>query len=83
MYTPPDPTKHILIKQLTWEELNTITHNALVPVRNENIHKWFLAAHNIKKQDVMTSINALVNMNLDKDNNSTFTTPYLLGMWTI
>ncbi|KAK7800099.1 hypothetical protein U0070_021846 [Myodes glareolus] len=38
----------ILIKQLTWEGLNTVTHNVFAPVRNENIHKWVLATSDIE-----------------------------------
>lgn len=44
------PTKHIPIKQLIWEGLNTITYNAIIPVRNEDIHKWILATHDISTE---------------------------------
>ena len=44
---PSGPTKDILIKQLTWEGFNTVTHNATACVRNEDKHKWILATHDI------------------------------------
>ena len=80
------PTKDILIKQLTWEGLNTITRNVIAPVRNDNIHKWVLAACDIDIQNGLISaltdaINALVNAKLDKDNNPA--PPDLLGIWAV
>ncbi|KAK7819640.1 hypothetical protein U0070_012594 [Myodes glareolus] len=39
------PTEDILIKQLTWEGLITVTYYFISPVRNEDIHKGVLAAH--------------------------------------
>lgn len=44
-HIPSGPTKDTLIKQLTWEGFNTITHNAFVLVRNEAIHKWVLCIY--------------------------------------
>lgn len=46
-YIPFGPTKDIIIKQLTQEGLNTVPHNAIAPVRSEDIHKWVLATHDI------------------------------------
>ena len=34
---------------------HTITHNAISPVRNEDIHKWVSAAHDIDTQNGLIS----------------------------
>ena len=73
-YVPSGHAKDIIIKQLTLEGLNTVTHNSIVPVRNEDIHKWVLAAHDIDTQNrpisaPMASINLLVNAKLGKNEN--------------
>lgn len=39
------------MKQQTWEGFNTITSNIIAPVRNDNFHKWVLAAHDIHTQN--------------------------------
>lgn len=73
-YVPSGHAKYIIIKQLILEGLNTVTHNSIVPVRNEDIHKWVLAAHDIDTQNrpisaLMASINPLVNAKLGKNEN--------------
>lgn len=73
-HIPSVLTKNILIKQITWEELNIVTCNVITPIKNEDILRWVLAASDIDTQNgpisvLMASINALVNTKLDKDDN--------------
>lgn len=43
----PGPTREMLIKQLTWEGLNSPTHNAVVAVLDEDTHKWVVATRDL------------------------------------
>lgn len=50
-------------------------HNSIAPIRNEDICKWVSVAHEIDTQNgiisaPMASINALVNVKLEKNDNS-------------
>lgn len=41
------PARDMLIKQLIWEGLNVLTHNAGTAVRNDDSHKWVSATHDL------------------------------------
>lgn len=41
------PTRHMLIKRLTWEGLNAPIHNVVIAIRNDDIHKQAVATHNL------------------------------------
>lgn len=41
------PTRDMLIKWLAWKGLNTSTFNAVAVVRNDDIHKWVVATHDL------------------------------------
>lgn len=61
----PDPKREMLIKQLTWEVLNTSTSNAVVTVHTEDTHKQVTATTDLDPSHglitaLIASLNALL-----------------------
>lgn len=56
------PTRDMLIKQLSWEPLNTPTHDAVAGVRNDDIHKCIFATSDLNPGVVpIASLTASIN----------------------